>query len=241
MEVWTEPIVLTQPTVDLELGGRTIAINNRFLNWLQLLNRGIRVPGVANTDAHDNFHGSGGVRNYVRSSTDAPARIDPLEIVRQAESGRIVMTNGPYLEVSLQPAAGPDGARPAIPGDEVLISGGRIALRVRVQCPNWFDIDAVQVLLNGRPAFRYARQDAVPGFGEGTVKFDQRFEIALESDAHIIVIASHSDTLLQPIMGPRWGRQPPIAISNPIYVDVDGGGFSPSRDDLGHPLPVKGE
>ena len=241
MEVWAEPIDMTSPTIPVTYGGRTVQANNRLLNWLQVLNQGRRIPGVANTDAHDNFHGSGGVRNYVHSSTDAPARIDPMEIVRQAERGRIVMTNGPYLEVSLEPAAGSGGAQPAIPGDEVFISGGQIALRVRVQCPNWFDIDTVQILVNGRPGMTSTRQDDPERFDDGTVKFDQRIEISLPGDAHVIVVASHSETLLRPIMGPRWGKQPPIAISNPIYVDVDGGGFAASGDRLGHPLPVKGE
>jgi hypothetical protein len=26
---------------------------------------------------------------------------------------------------------------------------------------------------------------------------------------------------------------------NPVFVDVDGGGFKANRDTLGHPLPVK--
>ncbi len=243
MEVWAEPIALTAPTISVEYDGRKFQANNRLFNWFQLLNQGMRLPGVANTDAHNNFHGSGGVRNYVRSSTDAPARIDPIEIVRQAESGHIVMTNGPYLEVSIEPAAGSDGGQPAIPGDEVFISGGHIALRVRVQCPNWFDVDRVQILVNGRPSdhLTFTRQSHPERFGGDTIKFDQRVEIALQGDAHVIVVASHSETLLLPIMGPRWGKQPPVAFSNPIYVDADGGGFSPSGDTLGHPLPVKGE
>ena len=37
--------------------------NNRVFNWLQLLNQGFRIAGVVNTDAHYNFHGSGGLRN----------------------------------------------------------------------------------------------------------------------------------------------------------------------------------
>ena len=47
---------------------------NRIFHWLQLLNLGYRVPGVVNTDAHWNFHGSGGLRNYIKSSTDDPAK-----------------------------------------------------------------------------------------------------------------------------------------------------------------------
>ena len=30
-----------------------------------------------------------------------------------------------------------------------------------------------------------------------------------------------------------------IAVSNPIFVDVDGGGFKANGDTLGAPLPVK--
>lgn len=244
MEIWTEPIDLTSPTVTfVEENGRKVLANNRLFNWLQLLNQGFRIPGVANTDAHHNFHGSGGVRNYIRSGTDIPARIDPLEIVRQAERGHIVVTNGPYLEVSLEPLPPVPGREPAIPGDEVDAPGGRVALHVRVQCPNWFDIDRVSVLINGRPAgpLTFTRQDHPERFGAGTVKFDEQLEMELEADAHVMVVASHGDKLLSPIMGPRWGKQPPFALSNPIYVDVDGGGFAPSRDTLGHPLPVKGE
>ncbi|MEM7390758.1 MAG: hypothetical protein AAF492_00300, partial [Verrucomicrobiota bacterium] len=31
----------------------------------------------------------------------------------------------------------------------------------------------------------------------------------------------------------------PCAYNNPIYVDVDGHGFTPSMDTLGYPLPTK--
>ena len=40
-------------------------------------------------------------------------------------------------------------------------------------------------------------------------------------------------------MGPDQGKQHPTAISNPIFVDADGGGFKANGDTLGHPLPVK--
>jgi hypothetical protein len=40
-------------------------------------------------------------------------------------------------------------------------------------------------------------------------------------------------------MGPDHADDPPVAVSNPIFVDVDGNGFQPNRDPLGK-LPVKG-
>src|SRR6185436_18151282 len=78
--------------------------NNRIVNWLQLLNQGYRIPGVVNTDAHYNIHGSGWLRIYLESPTDDPAKITTDDMVHAAEHGHIIMTNGPYLEVSARPA-----------------------------------------------------------------------------------------------------------------------------------------
>jgi hypothetical protein len=243
MEVWGGSLIRRQPfvTATYEVDGETVTaqVNNRILNWLQLLNQGIRIPGTANTDAHTNFHGSGGLRNYVRSSTDDPSAIDPLEIVREAEKGHIVMTNGPYLEVSLEPI--PATGTRAIPGDDMAAPTGQVRLDVRVQCPNWFDIDRVFVLLNGDRTgpLSFDRSANPERFGDGPVKFDQRIPLELARDTHVIVVAAHTKKLLFPIMGPVWGAEPPIAVSNPIYVDVDGRGFQPNFDTLGQPLPVK--
>ena len=30
----------------------------------------------------------------------------------------------------------------------------------------------------------------------------------------------------------------PIALANPVFVDVDGNGFTPNHDPLGQPLPT---
>ena len=39
--------------------------------------------------------------------------------------------------------------------------------------------------------------------------------------------------------GSSWqAAMHPCAYHNPIYVDVDGGGFRPNGDTLGYPLPV---
>ena len=81
------------------LGGTTV--NNTIVNWLQLLNQGRRIPGVVNTDAHYNFHGSGWLRNYLKSPTDDPAEIKTLDVVHAAERGHLVMSSGPFLEVKL--------------------------------------------------------------------------------------------------------------------------------------------
>jgi hypothetical protein len=116
-------------------------------------------------------------------------------------------------------------------------------LAVRVQCPNWFDIDRVQVLVNGRPDPRlnFTRKQHPDRFANGVVKFDQRIECDVGmQDAHLIVVAIGEESEIGEAMGPMWGRQKPVAISNPIYLDVDGGGFKATGDTLEAPLPTKG-
>jgi hypothetical protein len=72
------------------------------------------------------------------------------------------------------------------------------------------------------------------------VKFDQAIALEFKQDTHVIVMAVGEKSTLGIVQGPRWGKLQPIAVSNPIWVDVDGGGFKPSGDTLGSPLPVKG-
>jgi hypothetical protein len=214
--------------------------NNTIHNWLQLLNRGRRVPGVVNTDAHYNFHGSGWLRNYLKSPTDDPAAVKTLDVVHAAERGRLVMTNGPFLEVTLR--AGRDGSAAEVgPGEDLSAPGGEATLNVRVQCPNWFDVDRVQVFVNGRPveSLNFTRKQSTRRFSDNVVKFDQEIPLRLEGDAHVIVATIGESSRLGPVMGPEHADDRPVAVANPIFVDVDGGGFKANGDPLGK-LPVKG-
>lgn len=220
------------------------ANSNRIFKWLQLLNQGRRIPGVVNTDAHYNFHGSGGMRNWIACSTDNPAEIDPMEIVRASEEGRVVMSNGPFLRFSAE-----SGEKTVGIGQDLVAKNGEVELSVSVQCPNWFSVDTVFVLLNGR-----AREDLIftaeshPDLfreeGQGGQKrqvFRRDIQLKLNADTHIIAVAGNSQSTLGPFMGPQWGAAPPAALTNPIFVDVDGGGFTANQDKLGRPLPVKGD
>jgi hypothetical protein len=214
--------------------------NNTIFNWLQLLNRGKRIPGVVNTDAHYNFHGSGWLRNYLKSPTDDPAAIKVLDVVHAAEQGKLVMTNGPFLEVAVR--AGKNGSAMEVgPGENLSAPGGDAMLHVRVQCPNWFDVDRVQIFVNGRPveSLNFTRKNSADRFLATPLKFDQEIPIKLEGDAHVIVATIGEASKLGQVMGPEHADDRPVAVANPIFVDVDGGGFKANGDPLGK-SPVKG-
>jgi hypothetical protein len=159
--------------------------------------------------------------------------------VHAAEHGHMMMTSGPYLEVLLAADQAGDKSN-GTAGEDVVAPGGKATLTVRVQCPNWFDIDRVQIFLNGRAeeSLNFTRETTPGRFAGGVVKFEQKIPLALKGDTHVIVAAAGEKSTLGPVMGPDHAKDMPIAISNPIYVDVDGGGFKPNGDTLGAPLPV---
>ena len=212
--------------------------HNRIFNWLQLLNQGFRIYGVVNTDAHYNFHGSGWLRNWIQSSTDDPAKIDHMEMVHAAEQGRVIMSNGPYLEVTAHETG---KTETVVSGQDLKASSGKVTLKVRVQCPNWLDIDTLFVLVNGRKhsVHDYTREKHPDLFRGGVVKFERALELDLKSDSHVIVVAGDVGGNLFKVYGETATKAQPTALSNPIFIDTDGNGFVPNKDTLDHPLPVK--
>ncbi|MEC9035762.1 MAG: CehA/McbA family metallohydrolase [Verrucomicrobiota bacterium] len=215
-------------------GGRVKYI--REFIWLQILNQGHRVWGIAVSDAHTvHGNGAGGWRTYVKSSTDDPPKIDWRELVRNSKSGQMILTNGPYLEVNASGGV--------LAGGDLRASGGEVNMKIKVQCTDWIDIDRVQVLVNGqqREDLNFTRKDNKAMFLDGTVKFDQEIKVKLNQDAHLIVVAYGEGFNLSKGYGSSTqSAMNPCAYNNPIFVDVDGGGFKPNGDTLGYPLPVKG-
>jgi hypothetical protein len=132
------------------------------------------------------------------------------------------------------------GETTAGPGED-MVAEGEIQLHVRVECPNWLDVNRVQVFVNGRAVdtHNFTRRTHGHMFGDGAVKFDHVIPLKLEQDAHVIVAAANEGGQLGRIYGPEQGLAMPTAVSNPIFCDVDGEGFKPNGDMLGLPLPVE--
>ncbi len=191
--------------------------SNRIKPWMNLIRSGRRIPGVVNTDAHYNWHGSGSLRNWIRCSTDDPAEISIEEMIERLESGQIIMSTGPFMTVQL---LHDDLESPAELGDEVEIQGDSAELAVKIQCANWLDVNRVEVFINGERQPELARTRATHPdlFGNGVVKFDQRLKVSLPPRSFIIVAAIGERLQLGRVMGAQEGKRPPVVVSNPIYV-----------------------
>ena len=193
--------------------------SNRMLPWMKLLAQGNRIPGVVNTDAHYNFHGSGSLRNWIRSSTDDPAEISTSEMTRRLESGQVIMSTGPFMSVSLNH---PSLDAAAEIGDVVQLPKSGATLDVKVQCANWLDVNRVEVFVNGQlqPSLSRTRSTHPEAFGQGVVKFEEALPLAFESDSFVIVAAIGERLQLGRVMGEKEGKRQPVVVSNPIFVSV---------------------
>ena len=200
-------------------------VENDVLHWLMMRASGERMPGVVSSHAADNFHGSGGVRTYVRSNTDDPAKLDALEIGREIRKGHAVMTTGPFLEATLTTA---EGASASV-GDTVATNAGHANLRVKAQCPNWITLDRVELWVNGKieESLTLDRAKAPERFGAGAVQCDQTIKLPIAKDTQVVVIARGHGPNLR-----RRGETAPaemrhVAITNPISIDRGGDGMTP--------------
>lgn len=214
--------------------GRESVFYIREFIWLQMLNRGHRYAAMAVNDAHSVYgNGVGSWRMYLPSRSDRPVEIDWRENSRHAKAGRSYLTSGPFLQVQTG-----DGT---LPGGTTRSPGG-VTLKVKVQCTDWIDVDRVQILVNGRQRkdLNFTRESHPAWFGNGVVKFDRTLSVDLSEDAHLIVVAIGEQHDLSIGFGTSsQARIKPCAYHNPIFVDVDGGGFTPNGDTLGFELPVK--
>jgi hypothetical protein len=211
-----------------------VSMSREFI-WRQLLNQGLRVTAVGVADAHSVYgNGVGCWRCYLPSSTDEPAKIDWSELAPHAKAGHIILSTGPFLEVTTQNGK--------IAGDDDRCTGG-ISLNVRVQCTDWMDIDRVQILVNSRPdpKLNFTRKSHPQMFKDGVVKFAQKIDVPLQHDAHLIVVVLDEDGDEKIGFGTSdYAKMRPCAYNNPIYVDADGAGFTPNGDTLGFDLPAGG-
>jgi len=234
-EVWGQNILADAPYYIAEAANKQpIVRNHREFIWKQMLNTGRKMWSVAVSDAHSvHGNGVGGWRTYIPSSTDEPSKIDWKEIVRNAKAGRMMMTTGPFLEVTTE-----DGQ---ISGGFTRAQGS-IQLHVKVQCTDWLQIDRIQVLVNSRkdPSLNFTSSTHPDMFQNGRVSFDQTIDVPLSEDSHLMVVAYGENTDLSVGYGSSTQSSwKPCAYHNPIYVDVDGNGFQPNGDTLGWELPVK--
>ena len=184
--------------------------------WFDLLARGYDLAGLGGSDGHTISTTFGHPRNLVRSSTDNPRDVDVDELITNIKGFGSQVVGGPFIELTVNG----EGI-----GSVVVDTDGTVDVGIRVQAPAWMVVDYVRLWVNGQEV-------AVPQpMGEGVVRLDETVEVDIVQDA-FIVAAAGSDSWR---MGPACNGRPPITITNPVFVDLEGDGYQPS---LGPHLPL---
>jgi hypothetical protein len=187
------------------------SVDRTIDDWMGLLNHGHLVTATGNSDTHHlTFNIGGYPRNYVRIRDDQPDRVDPAQVAQAVRDHHCFFTTGPFLRIT----AGSGGI-----GDLVPAPGGHADVDVEVDAPPWMSVDRVIVYLDGKELRRWA----VPPSRE-VVRFKQRVPVTSAHDGYVIVRVD-GNRLMAPVVGDtrRFGVRP-LAVANPVFLDVDGNG-----------------
>lgn len=216
-------------------------------DWFSLLNSGIRLTALGNSDTHGRFSIEAGCpRNYVFVGHDDPSSLDEQEVADAVKAGHVVASYGPFVRFTTQEGA--------IVGDTVTPTDGKVNFSIEVQAPTWMAVDRVELYQNGVLVHEWE------GLDEDVVRMRHDFEVEVTADSWFVVIAMGNGDLsplfspvdipaveLQDVVVealgsvpgvgafvspgapiPREGPVIPFALTNPIWVDANADGvFTP--------------
>jgi hypothetical protein len=180
-------------------------------DWFSLLNHGHLVTATGNSDTHHLDHNIGGYpRNYVRVLDDRPQHLQPFEVARSVKAHHSFFTTAPFIDVRVHGAG---------PGDVAAAAGGHARVEVTVQAAPWVSLSMVRIYLNG-----VEDQRATVPPSTDVVRFRGQFDVTTKQDGWVVVRAD-GDRPLAPIVGDeRHFDVRPLAVTNPVLLDVDGNG-----------------
>ncbi|MCB9744837.1 MAG: CehA/McbA family metallohydrolase [Alphaproteobacteria bacterium] len=214
-------------------------------DWFTLLNLGFRYTALGNSDTHGKTSVEAGCpRNYVASLTDDPAFIRTEDVAAAVKAGEVFTTYGPFLRFTANDEVTMGGE---------LVGDGPIDLYIEVQSPTWFDVDRVELYRNGTLIYEQSIETPNSDVLNLAVNFTDEPEqdswyvllAAGDSDLYpLFTPTEYAPVQLQDIITDALSSVPavsglltplpahprdyptyPFALTNPIWVDIDGDGF----------------
>ncbi|MDF1562698.1 MAG: CehA/McbA family metallohydrolase [Deltaproteobacteria bacterium] len=222
----------------------------RFADWIALHQRGLARTATAVSDTHKAYAGDmGNPLTYVAvtPATETPQTFDEAEFIANLNAGRAIGTTGPFVGLT---ASNPAGDTTGVGGTLTLAApGDAVTLSVEVQIPTWMTFDAIEVYSNidGFDAVPYAQMADLP-----TPTFTATVDLSTETpvlgagisdpaaphrryvisrtftanptaDAWYVVVVRGAAATGFPVI---LDESPPIAFTNALFVDADGGGYT---------------
>ncbi|MCK6548959.1 CehA/McbA family metallohydrolase [Myxococcota bacterium] len=187
-------------------------------DFVGLVQANKRMTGTGVSDAHEAYDGVGWARTMIRSTDDDPVRADATALFRALREGRAIALSGPMVTIEARTS----GGAPAGIGETLTASGGaEILIDVRIQAPSWMDVSRFRLFEDGNVLAEGTLGDADRDPSNPVVRLARTFRTTPPKDAFYFVVAEGAEgTRNEPVIHARART-----MTNPVFVDVDGGGF----------------
>lgn len=194
-----------------------------FADWFGLLNRGLPVTPIGSSDSHEVSRfllGQG--RTFVRCPDADPGNIDVRTAYRSLREGRVGVSLGLFVEMTVGGSAGP--------GELCKVGDGPVRVEVRVQGPTWMMADHVALYANGV----MIRRETIhaPAGKPAPLKWAGGWTIPRPAhDVHLVAIATGPG-----VTAPYWRMPRPyqptsivwkpyvLGATGAVWLDADGDG-----------------
>jgi len=206
-------------------------VGQGFLAYQDLISRGHQIAPIAASLSLGTYNEEPGYpRIYIPSKETSPEKLDPQELARNIKEGRVMITNGPYIDLTVnnQPM-----------GTTVTDTDGKVSVKLRVLAPNWANVSSITVNMNGQFVRKFILPAGSVDARAGQVFPDAReskfaeFEVAVTGDAILNVIVDGDPALPQDPVNPFVHTilysdipqgQRSLAFSAPVLIDFNGDG-----------------
>lgn len=174
-------------------------------------------------------------RTYVRYKGEKGKALNTRTVLEAIKKGHSFATNAPILDLLVKKNFKPGELCPA--------ADGEVDIRVRVQSALWVSVDEVRTIINAERKIIFP----VKTESAASVKFDEHVILTLDRDSTIIAEVLGKKSLYPVVQavsrdGALEDAVLPYALTNPVFVDVDGNGmFDPPRAQKIEPVEITGE
>ncbi|UCC38210.1 MAG: CehA/McbA family metallohydrolase [Candidatus Aminicenantes bacterium] len=196
-------------------------------DWFHLLNRGYYFPLTGSSDTHSiDREEPGYSRTYAVYEGKKGDYLNWDALARSIKKGHSFSSNGPIVELKV------NGKYSS--GDSFTERSGRVDVWIKVKSAPWIAVDEVRIIVNGERKIIFPVKTAK----EVIQKFMGEIGLKLNRDSYIIVEVLGKESLFPVLQSTHWSGLLekailPYALTNPVFVDVDGNGeYDP-------PLPRK--
>jgi hypothetical protein len=204
--------------------------------WYGLLAHGHKITATGNSDSHSPNAEAGLPRTYVKVGPSADGSMRGLStdaVTQGILTGKTVVTNGPFIEVTV------NGAEV---GGTAVAPTGHLDVHIKVQAAHWVDIQHIRVRRGGRDLQTPATFE-VPFTPDNSkiVRFDDTYAMDNVPDGSFIVVEVSGDDTMWPVFTPYELSE--LLISDAVYV-IGGsfgytnkwGKYRPSQTNPTHPF-----